>query len=413
MGRVTKLLASWATPGRQAYDSLMELDTAASTVEVTDNGITLRWSNGDRSRFNSLWLRDNCPSGGDKRKDLRTFSVVDLDPDLSVVDAYRNDEGDLEVAFSDGHISVFDFDWLRDHSYEPYDRRNRVVHKEHFRAGAVLETIPMPEQGTEGHLELLTSINIWGVAIVEGVPLDVAGSEALAALIGNVRETDFGRLFDIVVEPDPCEVSQTELAVDPHTEDPYRYSPSGCSFLHCVESVTGGDSLFVDGFAIAEDLRDDDPDAFDLLCEIAVPFIYERNKSVDRGQDVHLVANAPIISLDRDHEICGIRFHERSMAPLDVDPALMDRYYRALISFARMANDPSRTVQLQLQPGQAIVYDNQRVLHGRSAYTLNGGRRHFRLGTIDRDQFHSRLRRLREDHGRPGVSESLPQGSVA
>lgn len=391
----------------------MEFETAASIVEVIGDGVQLRWSDGARSRFHPLWLRDNCPSGGEKRTALRTFSVVDLDPDLEVVDASPNEDGDLEIEFSDGHISVFDFDWLRTHSTEAPDRR-RLEQRSVFRAGEALPTFAMPGPGTAGHLQVLDAVDEWGVAVVQEVPLNMAGSEALASLIGRVRETDFGRLFDIVVEPDVWELSQSGLALDPHTDDPYRYTPSGCSFLHCIEGANnGGDSLLVDGFAIAEDLRDEDPDAFDLLSEISVPFVRHRTETVDQGEDVHLLAYAPIISLDRDHQVCGIRFHERSMAPLDIEPSLMGRYYEAFITFTKMVNDPSRAVQLRLQPGQAIVYDNQRVLHGRSAFSLEGGRRHLRLATIDRDQFHSRLRRLREDHDQPGVHAALPQGSTA
>ena len=101
------------------------------------------------------------------------------------------------------------------------------------------------------------------------------------------------------------------------------------------------------------------------------------------------------------------------MAPLDVDPSVMGAYYRALIEFSTRLNDPANAVQFRLQPGQAIVYDNQRILHGRSAFTAAAGRRHLRLCTIDRDQFHSRLRLLRERSGRRGVDERLPIGSLS
>ena len=389
----------------------MELDTAASTVEVTENGVQLRWSDGARSRFHALWLRDNCPSGGDKRSAIRSYSVVELDPDLTIVDAYPNDDGGLNIEFSDGHVSGFDFDWLRQHSYESHDRA-RLRTSEYFRAGGTLPLVDFPARGSAEHLELLEAVNSYGAALVERVPNSEQGTEALAGLIGRVRETDFGRLFDIIVEPEVWELSQSGLALDPHTDDPYRYSPSGCSFLHCIEASAGGESLLVDGFAIAAELRDDDPDAFDLLSETAVPFVRHRSESVDQGEDVHLVAYAPIISLDRDHEICGIRFHERSMAPLDVEPSRVGDYYRAFIKFAKMVNDPSRAIMVKLEPGQAIVYDNQRVLHGRGAISLEGGRRHLRLGTIDRDQFHSRLRRLREDQQRAGIHDVLPRGSM-
>ena len=394
----------------------MELETAASTIEVTNGGIVIRWSDGDRSRFNSLWLRDNCPSGGDKSTAFRSFSVVDLNPDLWVIEAFRNDDGDLEVEFSDGHESVFDFDWLLEHSHEAHDRRGKPQLISHFRAGHSFERFELPEPGSSQHCDLLESISRWGAAIVSGIDGDESGTEAVASLLGRVRETDFGRLFDIVVEPDVWTLSQSGMALDPHTDDPYRYTPSGASILHCVEaSTSGGDTLLVDGFAIASDLRDDDPDAFDLLVETSVPFVRHRTESVDQGEDVHLLAHGPIISVDRDYEISGIRFHERSMAPLDIDPGAVGEYYRALITFATEVNSPGRAVQFRLEPGEAIVYDNQRVLHGRTSFGQSPddeqARRHVRLCTIDRDQFHSRLRRLRAIHERPNADERLPSGA--
>ena len=392
----------------------MEFETSATTVEATSDEVMLRWSDGSRSRFNVLWLRDNCPTGGDKRKAFRTFSIADLDPDLVVVDAWTNDDGDLEIEFGDGHRSVFDHDWLRDNSPEPHHRLRKPRTQTHLRIGDAIPQFELPIRGTIEHCDLLDAVSEWGVALVTDIPSTEIGTERVAGLVGRVRETDSGRLSEIIAEPDAWEFSQTGLALDPRTDDPYRYTPGGCSILHCLESSSvGGESIFVDGFAVAEDLREDDPDAFDLLSETPVPFVRHRSDPVDEGEDVHLVAEAPIISLDRDHEVVGIRFDERSMAPLDIEPRLMNDYYRALISFTRMVNDPSRAVILGLTPGQAIIYDNQRVLHGQTAFGPEGGRRHLRLCTIDRDQFHSRLRRLREQHERAGVDERLPSGSIA
>ncbi|MGI9605075.1 MAG: TauD/TfdA family dioxygenase [Acidimicrobiales bacterium] len=391
----------------------MELDTAMTSVEVTAEGLLVRWSDGSRSRFHALWLRDNCPSGGDKRKAFRTFSMVDLNPELFMLDAEQNADGDLMIEFSDGHESVFDLDWLHAHCPEPHSRFRKRRTVSHFAAGSQLPEYDLPAAGSEEHSELLDAVARWGVTIVNAVPTGIDGTEALAALVGRIRETDFGRIFDIVVEPEVWEFSQTGLALDPHTDDPYRYTPSGTSILHCVEAnMSGGESILVDGFAVAESMLDDDPAAFDLLAEISVPFVRHRSEAVDQGEDVHLLAHAPVITLDRDREVAGIRYHERSMAPFDIDPNLMGDYYRALIDFSKRINDPANAIVFRLEPGQAIVYDNQRVLHGRTAFSSDAGRRHLRLCTIDRDQFHSRLRRLREDHHRPDVDERLARGSV-
>lgn len=79
----------------------------------------------------------------------------------------------------------------------------------------------------------------------------------------SVRETDFGWLFDIVVEPDPFTPSQSSAALDLHTDDPYRYTPSGMSILHCVEASAGdghvgGATIVVDGFAVADAIAAED-----------------------------------------------------------------------------------------------------------------------------------------------------------
>ncbi len=400
----------------------MELETTASTIEVSENGIVIRWSDGARSRFHSLWLRDNCPSGRDKVAGFRTFSLVDLNPDIWVMDAFRNDDGDLELEFSDGHESIFSFEWLQAHSHEPHDRRGRARTISHFRAGHEFERFAFPIAGSSQHCDLLESISRWGAAIVTGVDGDLSGTEAVAALVGRIRDTDVGRLIDVVTEPDVWTLGSSDLAPDPHTDDPYRYMPSGTSILHCVQApMSSGDSILVDGFGIAADLFEDDPDVFDLLAETSVPFVRHRTESVDQGEDVHLLAHGPIISVDRDHEISGIRFDERSMAPLDLDPAVVGDFYRALITFTTEVNNPGRAVQFHLEPGEAIIYDNQRVLHGYTDFGLNdaerveglaaSGQRLLRRCTVERDQFHARLRRLREVHERLAVDERLPSGS--
>jgi len=374
--------------------------------------LRVTWTDETSDAFDPLWLRDNCPTAGDKRKAFRTFSIVDLPPDLQVISARLGEDNTLAVGFSNGHESIFNGAWL--HTHRPSARAASPRTISFFDAATELPSFSLPQPGSALHCDLLDAVAEWGVALVHDVPGDEAGTEALAALIGHIRETDFGRLFDIIVEPETWEFSQTGLALDPHTDDPYRYTPSGTSILHCVvASTNGGDSLLADGFAAAEMMRTFHPDQFALLSSVSVPFVRHRNDAVDQGEDVHLLAHAPVISLDRDGEVQGIRFHERSMGTLDLPAAQTGDYYRALRTFALAVTDSANTAVFRLQPGQAIVYDNQRALHGRTAFTAEAGPRHLRLCTIDRDQFHSRLRRLREEHHRPGVFERLPSGNLS
>lgn len=391
---------------------------AAPTVTAIDipeggegRAVSVEWSTGERTSFNVLWLRDNCPSGGDKRSAFRTFSVAELDPTLLVSDASWADTR-VTINYSDGHVSTFDVAWL--HEHRPGLVRSAQLTT--WRRGTHQPTLDMATARTnEGWHQLLEAVVGNGAALVTQVPTDSDGSSELADRLGHVRETDFGRFFDIISEPEVWTMSQSTAAMDPHTDDPYRYTPSGISILHCWEAspTGGGRSTLVDGFAVAEDLRVAEPGAFDMLTSVAVPWVRHRTESVDQGEAVHLVAHAPVISLDRDGEVCGVRFHERSMGTLDIDPSLMNDYYRALIKFTKRVRSADFQWEHGLQPGDALVFDNQRVLHGRTAFDGDPGRRHLRLCTVDRDQVHSALRLLREELAPGNEHGKLPVGNLS
>ncbi|MGF1527294.1 MAG: TauD/TfdA family dioxygenase [Candidatus Competibacterales bacterium] len=393
-----------------------------ATLQAVDRGsrhLVVHWADGHQSRYNYLWLRDNCPSGGSKLSAVRTFTVVDMDPDLAPVQVERQDPHSLTITWPGGATSVFQGTWLRNHCHEPASVAARKRPLQPWTAAqlqgqlpsadlAAVETDPVQQLG------FLEQLADYGFVLVRGVPAKPEGTERLARQVGYIRETDFGRVFDIISEPTAWDLSQSQEALHPHTDDPYRYSPPGISVLHCLQASEGegGRSLMVDGLGACLALRQADPCAFELLATVAVPFIRYREDPVPQGADVHLRAVAPVINLDRDGDVCGLRFHERSMAPLDMDPALMDDYYRALIELCRLLYGERFCIGHQLQPGEAWVFDNQRVLHGRSSFKGGSGRRHLRICTTDRDAFHSRLRLALSRHQRPGAHDALPAGAL-
>jgi gamma-butyrobetaine dioxygenase len=59
-----------------------------------------------------------------------------------------------------------------------------------------------------------------------------------------------------------------------------------------------------------------------------------------------------------------------------------------------MTRDPKYILNLKLKGGEMVVFDNRRVLHGRSAFDPNTGRRHLHGCYVDRGEFESRLRML-------------------
>jgi alpha-ketoglutarate-dependent taurine dioxygenase len=342
---------------------------------------------------------------------FRDFTIDSMPLDLTITSAGLDGKF-VEVGFSDGMTDRFSVGWLLDYAAEPPSPSLNTWRSDH-----TMQAFDRAEvfAGNERHHRLLEAILSDGVARISGLPDDSDATEHLAALLGHIRETDFGRIFDIVSEPDPFTPSQSTMALDPHTDDPYRYTPSGISILHCMMPSVGGggESTVVDGFAVAEMIHQSDPEAFELLSTVSVPFEHRRAEAVDQGDDVFLCADAPIISVDPVGNVCGIRWHERSMAPMRIDADLADRFYPALGLFSTAIRSEEFTWRHHLAAGEALVYDNQRVLHGRTGFEGAQTRRHIRLCTVDRDQVHSRLRRLREAHAPGTEHHPFPAGSLS
>jgi gamma-butyrobetaine dioxygenase len=209
------------------------------------------------------------------------------------------------------------------------------------------------------------------------VPAQPGALLTVAATLGYVRETNYGRLFDVRVEATPANLAYTGLAIGPHTDNPYRDPVPTLQLLHClVSAADGGESGLLDGFRAAARLRADDPAAFDCLTRTLVTFGY-------RDATAELRATSPMIGVDAVGSIREVRYNSRSMEPLRPpwggapgQAALgLREFYRAYRAFATTLLDPDLTLRFSLEPGDCIVFDNTRVLHSRTGFTATG-RRH-------------------------------------
>lgn len=134
----------------------------------------------------------------------------------------------------------------------------------------------------------------------------------------------------------------------------------------------GGTSLFVDAFAAASALRAAHPADFSRLAATPVPFQYINDAR-------HLHHAHPTISLGpksaspngEPPHITAVSYSPPFQAPLsrDTPPA----FYDALGRFAAIVEAPTAVYARQLSEGDAVVFDNRRVLHGRTAFEDRSG----------------------------------------
>jgi gamma-butyrobetaine dioxygenase len=242
----------------------------------------------------------------------------------------------------------------------------------------------------------LAAIRQYGFAVMTEAPRESGSLCKVADLFGYVRETNYGRWFDVKAEVNPNNLAYTNLGLQAHTDNPYRDPVPTLQILACLENtVEGGDSVVVDGFKAAELLQEEDAALFDVLADHCARFEYGGSKGV------RLRSKRPMIELGPDGELLAIRFNNRSAAPLiDVPFEKMDTYYAAYRRFAELIEDPALAVTFKLRPGELFIVDNTRVLHARKAFSSSGSR--WLQGCYaDKDGLLSTLAAIEEEEGRP------------
>jgi trimethyllysine dioxygenase len=86
------------------------------------------------------------------------------------------------------------------------------------------------------------------------------------------------------------------------------------------------------------------------------------------------------------------RYNNDDRAPLTtLAPADVPLFYRHLHVLTRATRDPAMAAMVRLRPGDGLLVDNHRVLHGRHAFS---GARNLLGWYMDRDELLSRARRL-------------------
>ncbi len=384
-----------------------------ASARIEGRTVAVEFSDGARRAFHHQWLRHSCccRQCGDPANGIRFCTVVSFDADIAPSGVTARG-GDLIATWPDGHVSTYGGDWLLRHAYGPEDRRRRfswrpVLWKAGLSGG--FPTAPWADAagGGAGLLGLYRRLRDYGIVRVTGAGTDPGGTERLAALIGPVHETTvYGRIYDVQAEPVAKLGAKTGMAQAPHIDDAFYYSPPGIDVFHCLASAgEGGMSTYVDGFAVAESIAAEDPDAYRRLTTTPIGHIRRHPGEID------LRSRGPLISLDEQGRPAGIRYFDRALAPLDADFDAVEGLYDAIRQFNRRMVSAEFTASVPVAAGEGMLIDNHRVMHGRTAFDPAAGRR-IRLCHVPRDEFHGRLRELARALDPATFDLHLPQGSA-
>lgn len=349
------------------------------TTLSQDGTVLTLHSNEGSTRFHAMWLRDNAQDPGTRAagNGQRLIALRDIPAETRIVAAVV-DGAALNVTFAPEQKTIsYSLAWLEAHTYDVPDQPARGwLPNDLLPWDATLQhdvptgQYPMLARRDAEFAGWIEKVARYGFGKVEGGPVEEGALFKVVDFFGYVRETNYGRLFEVRTEVNPTNLAYTGLGLQAHTDNPYRDPVPTIQVLYCLESsAAGGENMVVDGFACARRLQQENPDYFDVLADHCARFEYA-------GEDgVCLTSRRPLIELAPDGELIGVRFNNRSLAAVtDIPFERMDLWYAAYRRFGEIIDDPAMEVVFRLDPGEAFVVDNTRVLHARKAYSGAGKR---------------------------------------
>lgn len=388
-GKPSSATAPAEVPDFDAYPVRYRL-TAARAEGRT---VAATWDDGLECRYHVFWLRENAPDPETTHPVTReqALQLLDIPGDLTAVAAEVGAAGGLEVRWSSGETSRYHPGWLRAYSLGD-EGFARLPERRLWDAG-LQESFPRFDgpavlQDEAAFDRWAEALYITGAAILENLPAAPEVIETVPALLGPLRETNFGKVFDVRSRADATSNAYTAMALPLHTDLATREYKPGLQFLHCLENAAaGGDSLLADGFALAARIAEEDPEAYETLTRLPIAYT---NKATDSDYRYE----SPMFRLGRDGALEEVRWSPWLRAPVKAPVEEVDRLYRGLRRAFALAAEPRFQVRIRLRPGELLGFDNRRLLHGRTGFDPATGSRWLRGCYVEREELESRLRIL-------------------
>ena len=359
-------------------------------IDPETGGLTLQ----DENRnivLHPLWVRERVRNDAifDKHNNQRLYEPAELPADMKITRIISQNDNVVELEFSDGDnfnlalaTMLKEIGWAQDPEAPPIPKSWTTALNTRPEADwADLDDPVKLKEMLEGFLR-------YGFCIMQNTPTERNSLLKLAGRFGYVRDTHWGKIFNVEKKENASDLAYTDLALPSHTDNPYREPVPGLQFLHClVNEVDGGLSTLVDGIAITERLAKEEPEQAALLEDINVRFRYE-------GPAAILESHAPMV--ERDHR--GIVTRIRMSSKLDYVPAMdnnkLDMFYKARRRLNELSNDDEFQITFPFKKGTLLMMDNYRLLHGRTAFDSNKGQRHLQGCYTDHDGVTSLYRML-------------------
>ena len=359
-------------------------------IELKDNKVFFE-NQGLKKEIHPFWLRErvNGDIHVDKKTQQRLFDPTELKKDVKIENLNLS-KNFLEITFNDGSYTKLEIQNI----FKEFANVNDVKYINKVEWDSSLKNLNNFEFKDnffeeEEMYKALIYFYKYGFVIFKNVPTQNNFIVKFANSIGSIRRTNFGEFFDVKSKPNPNDLAYTSLSLAPHTDNPYRNPVPCIQMLHCIKNeVSGGLSTLVDGYTVTQKLKKKFPDYYKILSEIKVRFQFVDNSVI-------LEDWSEMIQLDTNGDFKQVRFSPRlDFVPL-IDKEKLEIFYSARKKLSELYNSKEYRIGFKLSPGDLLMMDNYRLLHGRTSYDTNEGYRFLQGCYIDYDSTEGKLKHLK------------------
>jgi Taurine catabolism dioxygenase TauD, TfdA family. len=246
------------------------------SIKILPDSLYVKFKNKIEDNFPNIWLRDNAKDeeNWDYRSNQRKTYTASLSSKLFIKEASIIDNGKyIKILWSDSKKVIrYSTEFLSNNSLKKniFNHKNILWKKKDISNQVFLNYNDiLSKKGFKFFLKNLYDI---GFCVIKNCKTQIETVESIANKIGYVRNSIFGSLWNFESNEDMADSAYTQDELRPHTDSTYSNDAPGLQLLLCCDyNATGGDSIMVDGFKIAEVIKNDDKEIFDILSNIEVP----------------------------------------------------------------------------------------------------------------------------------------------
>tara|TARA_B100002051_G_scaffold271316_1_gene305792 strand:- start:169 stop:1266 length:1098 start_codon:yes stop_codon:yes gene_type:complete len=335
-------------------------------IKILPDKINILFSNNKEDNFLNIWLRDHArdEDSWDHRSNQRKTFTAKLDPKLHIKKAILKDNGkSVDILWSDLKKPInYSSNFFLENSNKSQKINNNIKIWDKKDIGEEIYTDFQSTITNDGFKEFLEKLYKFGFVVIQNCKTEMSSVEKIANKIGYVRESIFGGLWSFESNNDMADSAYTQDELRPHTDSTYSNDAPGLQLLLCCHyEATGGESIMVDGFKIAEKIYKENRDLYTLLSEIEVTGQYI-------GDGVFLEAKRPIFKLNSNKELVQVSFNNYDRAAFRMDDEKTLKFYDAIREFDLIANNREYQWRHILKPGELLIFNNWRILHGRGSF---------------------------------------------